>query len=68
MSDEGFAAAAARALTAMVVVKAAVKETGARQGEMPCQTCGGTIRWSIAPNGHTRGACITTKGCLSWIE
>ena len=66
--DDAFAASAARALTALMSVKATAKATGARQGEMPCPTCGGTIQWSIAPNGHSRGGCVTTKDCLSWIE
>lgn len=38
-------------------------------GHMNCPRCNKElgIVYSVAPNGHTRGNCLT-PGCLSWIE
>lgn len=35
--------------------------------EMPCPACNaGTLRYSIASNGHIHAAC--SAGCCSWME
>lgn len=38
-------------------------------GQIVCPRCGGSLGYSISPfNGHIRGGCVTTKGCLTFIE
>jgi hypothetical protein len=50
-----------------VIEQIASKEAG--EGDLiNCPKCGGKIRFSVAPNGHTRGACITTENCFRWIQ
>lgn len=51
-----------------LVAMAKAKETDAETGTFPCPHCQkGTIQFSKAPNGHTRGQC-DSEGCIAWIE
>ena len=37
-------------------------------GSIPCPICTtGTVRFSIAYNGHCHADC-STNGCVSWVE
>ena len=36
-------------------------------GIMPCPSCDGQLKYSVASNGHVWGAC-TTEGCTQWME
>lgn len=53
---------------ALFAAKADILATGLKQGEIVCTLCRkGKLRFSVAPNGHTRGACEEPE-CLRWIE
>ena len=43
-------------------------EAGRREGAVECPICDGEVRYSIASNGHMHGKCVTTKGCLGWMQ
>lgn len=42
-------------------------KTRGAAGEIPCPNCAGTLRYSIASNGHVHAAC-STAGCCAWME
>lgn len=49
-------------------LKANGKPTRNVSGAIPCPVCKtGTLRFSIAYNGHCHGKC-TTAGCMNWME
>lgn len=43
------------------------KPTRSVAGQIACPICNGTLRFSIASNGHCHGHC-STVGCVSWME
>jgi hypothetical protein len=51
--------------------RAAILAAGAKprtQGDLSCPVCeAGTLRWSMASNGHVHANC-STAGCVSWME
>lgn len=45
-------------LSVAAIAKLKAEETGTTSGEFPCPACrSGTVRWSVAPNGHIRAYC-----------
>ena len=65
-------AGAMRTVTARAAIfdflKANGKPTRNVGGQIPCPICNsGTLRFSIAYNGHCHGSC-TPAGCVNWIE
>lgn len=45
-------------ISIVVIVKMIAKETNESRGELACPRCTtGTLRWSIAGNGHARVIC-----------
>lgn len=49
-------------------LKAHDRQTRNVSGTIPCPICNsGTLRFSIAYNGHCHGTC-STSGCVNWME
>ena len=59
----------ARLISDSLEAMLAVKKLKVDHGRMRCPHCQGRhrLRFAVAPNGHTRGQCVTDN-CLSWIE
>lgn len=54
-------------LATMILAKAVAKHRKWQAGQTTCPLCGTELRFSVATNGHSRGAC-STPDCISWIE
>ncbi len=49
---------------------AIIEDAGGKRsvsGSVTCPKCAGTLRYSVAYNGHVHASC-STDGCLRWME
>lgn len=54
--------------TARAAIVAATGNRGGR-GAVACPACGGTVQYTqAASNKHVHARCVTTPGCLGWME
>lgn len=56
-----------RIASAKQAILTAVKSGASSSGTIDCPTCGESLRYSVATNGHIRARC-SSEGCCAWIE